>query len=193
MKNIIKTMLLLISILILTTVNTNAQNLVLIKKDKFTTCEDIFYHGNYKGNGEYTIYDENKNPYITYCNMEITMFKQKDFSGLLIEEINNIMESNLDKIKIYHSEDLYFVFNKEDREDIVDRKRFILRVSDAIKNVNKNNVIIGDYIIVSVHDRMSGVLTSNSLSGWCSPINGRYNGGCFNGSTGIGDWEIKLF
>ncbi len=43
------------------------------------------------------------------------------------------------------------------------------------------------------HPRTSGIITSNSYVGECSPINGRYNGGCFNGYKGIGDWEIRLF
>lgn len=64
---------------------------------------------------------------------------------------------------------------------------------DAIETVNTNSIEIGDYILISVHSFMSGVLTSNSTKGWCSPINGRYNGGCFNGSKGVGDWEIILF
>ncbi len=84
---------------------------------------------------------------------------------------------------------MYFVFNKKE----IGEDRLIFNVSEAIESVNKNNVEIGNYIMIISHPRTSGIITSNSYVGECSPINGRYNGGCFNGYKGIGDWEIRLF
>lgn len=185
MKNIIKTMLL--SILILTTVSTNAQNLVLIKKDKFTSCEEMVYSGDYKGTGDYTLYDENENPYVTHCEIEILGFKQTNFSYLPSSTAAEMASTPHVKFKIYHSDDLYFIY-----EGKVTSDRQILLAEDAIETVNTNNVEIGTYVIIMPHAQTSGIITSNSSSGWCSPINGRYNGTCFNGSRGIGDWEIIL-
>lgn len=152
----------------------------------------FFYHGSYKGSGEYTIYDENKDAYTVKCDLKEIVFKQENFSSISEEEMNRISLNPFDKIKIYHSEDLYFVFNKKDIIDIIEENRFMFNAVDAIETVNTNSVKIGDYIIIYEHNSLSGVITSNSLTGWCSPINGRYNGSCFNGSKGIGDWEIIL-
>ncbi len=186
MKNIIK--IISASLLILTTLNGNAGNLLAIKKHKFTSCEDIFYHGSYKGSGEYTIYDENKDAYTVKCDLKEIVFKQENFSSISDEALDRISLTPFDKIKIYHSEDLYFIFNKPERDD----KGFLLNTSEAIESVNTNNVKVGDYIVIRSDNRISGVITSNSLTAWCSPINGRYNGSCFNSSKGIGDWEIIL-
>ncbi len=187
MKNIVEKIIILLFILV--TFNNNAEGLLVIKKSKFTNCNDILYHGDYKGNGEYILYDENQEPYTINCEVEQKIFEQKNYLGLSIEELNKIPEMNLEKIKIYHSEDLYFVFNKKE----IGNNRIVFHISEAIESVNTNDVEIGDYIIIMSHPRTSGIITSNSSVAWCSPINGRYNGGCFNGSKGIGDWEIRLF
>ena len=114
MKNIVEKIIILLFILV--TFNNNAEGLLVIKKSKFTNCNDILYHGDYKGNGEYILYDENQEPYTINCEVEQKIFEQKNYLGLSIEELNKIPEMNLEKIKIYHSEDLYFVFNKKEIE-----------------------------------------------------------------------------
>tara|TARA_B100000073_G_scaffold326463_1_gene311184 strand:+ start:1701 stop:1937 length:237 start_codon:yes stop_codon:yes gene_type:complete len=68
LKNIVEKIIILLFILI--TFNNNAEGLLVIKKNKFTSCSDIFYHGNYKGNGEYIVYDENQEPYTINCEIE---------------------------------------------------------------------------------------------------------------------------
>jgi hypothetical protein len=181
----IKSILFLL-ILILTK-NIYAQNLTLIKKNKFTSCEEIKYYGSYKGRGEYTLYEENQNPYKKYCEIEKLAFKQENFGSLAASDLKEMSETNHDKIKIYHSEDLYYVFEQKVIND-----RNLLDTLEAKEIVNKNNVYVGRYILIVSSSKTSGIVTSDIKSGWCSPINGRYNGSCFNNSKGIGDWEIIL-
>ena len=183
-KDLNKSILLLILIL---TKSIYAQNLTLIKKNKFTNCEEIEFHGNYKGKGEYTLYDENQNPYKKYCEIEKLAFKQENFGSLSASALKDMSETPHDKIKIYHSDNLYYVFDQK----VINNRNF-LDTLEAIEVVNTNNVAIGRYIIIISSGQTSGIITSDSLSGWCSPTNGRYNGSCYNGSRGIGEWEIIL-
>ena len=183
MKNIIKPILL--SMLMLTT-SISAQNLTLIKKDKFTTCKQIEDYGNYRGKGDYILYNEEQNSYTKYCELEKVVFKQENFSGLSAGLLSEISKTEHHKVKIYHSEDLYYVFEQK----VINDRNF-LETKNAIEVVNTNNVSVGDYIVIISNPYTSGIITSDSGAAWCYPINGKYSIGC--GSTkGLGNWEIII-
>ena len=183
-KNIIKSILL--SMLILTT-NSYAQNLTLIKKNKFTTCEEILEHGAYKGLGNYTLYNENKEPYNKYCEVEVFRFKQENFSSLPSDIYEEMLKTKHNKIKIYHSDDLYYVF-----EEKLERDSYPIFTKEAIEVVNANNLKIGGRITISSDNLISSVVTSDYRSVACNLINGRYKNPYINCQKGIGDWEIIL-
>jgi len=93
---------------------------------------------------------------------------------------------------IYHSEDLYIVFNKSvSNFDHNDSNNKIHYLSMASEIVNKNDVILSEYFEFRNDSTMSAIINSPSRdSAWCNITHGKYIGSCQNGNYGLGGWKI---
>jgi hypothetical protein len=105
-----------------------------------------------------------------------------------------LKNSNHTKFTLYNSDQLYLTFNRDlntrDGSNIVGDPFWNISTATV---TNINNVVLGTMVHYRNYSTISGLIFSNaSAEPWCAPIHGRYNGTCFNGSNGFGDWKIYM-
>lgn len=107
-------------------------------------------------------------------------------------EYADVVGSTGTSFMIYHSDDLYFIYNKGiSNFDYSNSSNKIHYLSNASVVVNNNGVNISEYFEFRQSPSMSVMINSPSLStAWCSITHGRYNGSCQNGNYGLGGWKI---
>jgi hypothetical protein len=105
-----------------------------------------------------------------------------------------LKNSNHTQFALYNNEDLYLTFNRAltTRDGSNNHGQPYWQTSSAtIQNIN--NITIGHYVHYVNHSSVSGLVFSNfTAEPWCSPLNGRYVGGCANGNYGVGNWNIYI-
>jgi hypothetical protein len=110
----------------------------------------------------------------------------------LFTNFEDVINSNHIEFTIYNSDNLYLTFNRSlttrDGSNAHGKPYWLTSTATIINTSNKT---IGNTVHYVNYPTVSGLVFSNVTSApWCSPINGRYNGGCANGSVGVGDWKI---
>ena len=117
---------------------------------------------------------------------------QTNFS--LLSNFESLKNSNHSQFTLYHSDSFYLTFNRS----LLTRDGSNAQGQPYWNTSTANIINTGFYNVgSSVHyvndPTISGIIFSNfTNTPWCSPINGRYNGSCANGSYGIGDWKIYI-
>lgn len=120
---------------------------------------------------------------------ESTVNEFSSFSSSIYTVIN----SNHSKFAIYHSEDLYLIFERplSSNDGLNSHSRPYWNVNNSNVFVNNNNVNLSTYVHIITHSSISGLIFSDvSFNPWCSIVIGYYGGTCYNGKAGAGDWTI---
>ena len=113
----------------------------------------------------------------------------------MLSQIDLVVNSDHTSFALYNSDDLYLIFDRKltTRDGSNAHGRQYWNVSSASIINNPNNVNLGTYVHTVIHSSASAIIFSNITSApWCSPIHGRYNGGCGNGNYGIGAWSVYV-
>ena len=84
-------MKLLLSIIFLFTITTLQADLIVKKKVKFNSCEQVIQTGNYEGKKNYTLYNENNEPFEEYCE-KIYFSSCKEIYNNLPVRVNGVYE-----------------------------------------------------------------------------------------------------
>ena len=105
-----------------------------------------------------------------------------------------LKNSNHSQFALYHSDNFHLTFNRSllTRDGSNAHGQPYWNTSTA-NIINTGNLNVGSKVHYVNYYTVSGLVFSNVAGDpWCSPINGRYNGGCANGNYGIGDWKIYI-
>ena len=193
----------------------------VVTKNSFVSCNDIKSYNPSATSGVYQIDPDgsgSNSPFGVYCDMATEgggwtlIYKQIGFdtadfwdgavnmaalqSPSYDQDSNGSLHSQIQHSKtMIWSNSAYYAVLNGDINEISNSSCYSYKCSSIYPYIVNNvgmTVTSTSTLVMRYSTAMSGLIVGYGTQPWCSPVDGRYNGVCKNGSTGKGNWLMYV-